>query len=113
MTMMFAERLRRLKQQLTAANVDFLALVPGPNLVYFTGLRMHLSERPIVALLPANDAPPILIAPAFEVGKASAELAWRTYSYADGTPIRRPSRLPQMPATSTARRSRSSRWACG
>ena len=86
MTMMFAERLRRLKQQLTAADVDFLALVPGPNLIYFTGLRMHLSERPIVALLPANDAPPILIAPAFEVGKASTELAWRTYSYADGTP---------------------------
>ncbi|MBZ0293778.1 MAG: Xaa-Pro peptidase family protein [Anaerolineae bacterium] len=29
---------------------DALAIVPGANMVYFTGLRFHLSERPIVAL---------------------------------------------------------------
>ena len=84
--MTFDDRLRQLKAQLTAAGADFLALVPGPNLTYFTGLRMHLSERPIVALLPAGDAPPILIAPSFEVGKASTALPWRAYGYADGTP---------------------------
>jgi len=83
---MLIERLRRLKQRLIAADVNFLALVPGPNLFYFTGLRMHLSERPIVALLPASDAQPILIAPSFEVGKLSAASPWRIYSYADGTP---------------------------
>ncbi|MCS7056928.1 MAG: Xaa-Pro peptidase family protein, partial [Thermoflexales bacterium] len=61
------------------------------NLIYFTGLHMHLSERPIVALLPADDAPPILIAPFFEVGKATngaAALPWQVYSYRDGVPYR-------------------------
>jgi Xaa-Pro dipeptidase len=86
---MTTERLSRLKHRQTAANVDFVALVPGPNMVYLTGLRMHLSERPIVALLPAADVSPILIAPFFEVGKAASgpvALNWRTYSYKDGTP---------------------------
>jgi len=86
---MTTERLSQLQHHQAAANVDFVALVPGPNLVYFTGLHMHLSERPIVALFPATDVPPILIAPFFEVGKAASgpvALNWRTYSYKDGVP---------------------------
>ncbi len=84
---MTIERLSRLKQAQQLANVDYVALVPGPNLIYFTGLNMHLSERPIVALFPADDAPPILIAPFFEVGKATSgpvALDWQIYSYKDG-----------------------------
>lgn len=29
---------------------DEVALVPGPNMVYFTGLHFHLSERPTIAI---------------------------------------------------------------
>ncbi len=86
---MTAERLSRLKQAQRLANIDYVALVPGPNLIYFTGLHMHLSERPIVALLPATDVPPILIAPFFEVGKATCgpvALNWQVHSYEDGVP---------------------------
>jgi Xaa-Pro dipeptidase len=86
---MTTQRLSNLKRLQRAANIDTVALVPGPNLIYFTGLHMHLSERPIVALFPASDDPPILIAPFFEVGKATSgpvKLDWRVYSYKDGVP---------------------------
>lgn len=87
---MTTERLSRLKRAQQLADVDYVALVPGPNLIYFTGLNMHLSERPIVALFPADDTPPILIAPFFEVGKATSgpiALDWQVYSYKDGAPF--------------------------
>jgi Xaa-Pro dipeptidase len=86
---MTIERIQRLKPLLRAADADYVALVPGPNLVYFTGLHMHLSERPIVALLPVDDRPPILIAPFFELGKAASgpvKLDWQVHSYRDGVP---------------------------
>lgn len=37
-----------------AVNADAVAIVPGTNMVYFTGLHFHLSERPIIALLTAE-----------------------------------------------------------
>lgn len=88
---MTIERLSRLKQAQHRAHTDYVALVPGPNLIYFTGLHMHLSERPIVALFPTADTQPILIAPFFEVGKATSgpvALDWQVYSYKDGIPYR-------------------------
>lgn len=86
---MSIERIERLKHAARVAGIDLIALVPGPNLVYFTGLHMHLSERPIVALIPSNDDPPILITPFFEVGKATSgkvKLDWQVHSYKDGVP---------------------------
>jgi Xaa-Pro dipeptidase len=86
---MSIERIQRLKRAARDAGIDVVALVPGPNLVYFTGLHMHLSERPIVALIPSNDDPPILITPFFEVGKATSgkvKLDWQVHPYKDGVP---------------------------
>jgi len=73
---------RRLTQALAsaeAAGLDALALVPGPNLRYATGLSFHLSERPIVALLPV-DAQPSIVLPEFEAGKADG---FTTFTYTD------------------------------
>ncbi len=86
---MTTARLSKLKHAQRSAGVDYVALVPGPNLIYFTGLHMHLSERPILALFPTADEPPILIAPFFEVGKATSgpvRLDWQVHSYKDGVP---------------------------
>ena len=47
MTMDYLARLDAVLQQ---SQADMVAIVPGENMVYFTGLRFHLSERPIVAL---------------------------------------------------------------
>jgi Xaa-Pro dipeptidase len=87
---MTLQRLSRLSELQRAAEIDYVAVVPGPNLVYFTGLHMHLSERPIVALFPSDkNKQPILIAPFFETGKATGgpvKLDWVVHSYKDGVP---------------------------
>jgi Xaa-Pro dipeptidase len=59
--------------------LEAVALMPGPNLFYLTGLSFHLSERPTVALFPV-DQPPALVLPAFEAGKAGD---LRTFVYTD------------------------------
>jgi len=47
----YADRMRRL---LARVQADVVVLVPGANLVYFTGLHFHLSERPILAFISAD-----------------------------------------------------------
>lgn len=62
---MYSERCQRLVEEMSAQNLDAMAIVPGPNLLYLTGLSFHLSERPIVALFTA-DGQPALILPQLE-----------------------------------------------
>jgi Xaa-Pro dipeptidase len=91
MSALYANRIHRLQTQMRAAGLDFVALVPGPNMLYFTCLHMHLSERPIVALLPADATrKAVLVTPMFEVGKAQsgpAGIDWDIHSYTDGQPF--------------------------
>jgi len=67
---MFATRLTRLKNVLNTANLDAVALNPGPTLTYLTGLHLHLMERPTIALFP-REGTPTLVLPELEAGKAS------------------------------------------
>jgi Xaa-Pro dipeptidase len=67
--MMNQKRLQRLTQQILAHGLDGIALVPGPNMVYISDIHAHLSERPIVLFLPADDDPAIII-PTLEAVKA-------------------------------------------
>lgn len=66
---MFENRLRRLYALQRAASVDCVALVPGANLRYITGLPLFMSERPIVAFLAADRRSAVLL-PALEEGRA-------------------------------------------
>ncbi len=61
-------------QHLEAANgVECVALLPGANLHYFTGLASHLSERPTVAFIPAN-GPLTVLLPVLEAPAAKGHL---------------------------------------
>ena len=51
---MYNRRLEALRGLQTRNGVECVALVPGANLRYFTGIPMHLSERPTVAFVPAE-----------------------------------------------------------
>lgn len=42
---------KRIETLLDACQVDIVAIVSGANMVYFTGLHFHLSERPTLAFL--------------------------------------------------------------
>ncbi|MCP5097346.1 MAG: aminopeptidase P family protein, partial [Chloroflexi bacterium] len=63
------QRFARLQQEIMAHGLDGIALMPGPNTVYVTGMHTHVSERPIVLIIPADDDPAIVI-PNLEAMKA-------------------------------------------
>jgi Xaa-Pro dipeptidase len=63
------QRLERLTGQILANGLDGVALMPGPNMVYLSGIHAHLSERPILFFIPADDDPAIII-PLLEAAKA-------------------------------------------
>ena len=84
---MHALRLEALRRLQVANNVDCVALMPGANLYYFTGLTPHLSERPTVVFVPVKGTPALLL-PAFEAQGAQdhlpAEVQLFTYRDEDG-----------------------------
>lgn len=71
----YKRRLERLSEQLKLYDLDYLALVPGANLSYFTGLTMRLSERPTVAFFPV-DGRPTIVMPGLEVPHAREVLPY-------------------------------------
>jgi len=73
----------RLDQLLEQSGADLVAFVPGENMVYFTGLRFHLSERPILGLY--NRSGLSFIIPELETAKLEArpELETRRFSWTD------------------------------
>ncbi len=66
---MYEQRLDDLRDILIEAGLHAVALVPGPNLRHLTGAAFHLSERPVLALVPAAGQP-ILVLPTLEAMKA-------------------------------------------
>ncbi len=75
--------LARLDALLRRSAADLVAFVPGENMVYFTGLHFHLSERPILALYTRQGLS--FIIPELEVTKldAAPELEARRFPWAD------------------------------
>ncbi len=61
-------RQQQLKESLIKNGFKAVALNPGPDLTYFTGLDFHLMERPVIGVFPA-DGTPILILPELEQQK--------------------------------------------
>lgn len=76
------ERLERLGSQIERAGLDCLALVPGANLYYLTGLSFHLGDRPTVAFF-FPGRPPALILPALEIGKLAVLPSAQPFRWAD------------------------------
>ena len=74
----YISRIRALQALQTANAIDYVALVPGASLRYFAGLAMHLSERPTLALIPAEGQPEgpqlSLVLPALEAPAARKRL---------------------------------------
>jgi Xaa-Pro dipeptidase len=75
---------RRLFERQQAAGLDCVALVPGPNLLYLSGLTLFMSERPIVSVYPI-DGRPALVLPELERGRAAGMTAGDVdlFSYGD------------------------------
>jgi Xaa-Pro dipeptidase len=81
---MYAPRLDALRRLQAANGVACVALMPGANLYYFTGLNMHVSERPTVAFIPIEGALAVLL-PELEAPAARTLLPQeaRLFTYSD------------------------------
>ena len=73
----------RLDALLEKSEADLVAFVPGENMVYFTGLHFHLSERPILGLYSRQGLS--FIIPELEVAKLEArpDLEARRFMWTD------------------------------
>ena len=89
MDLPFPQRRERLQERLRARGVGCAVLMPGPNLLYLTGLRLVPSERIVLGFFPAEAAKePALLLPELERPRVEAELAaaqvnLKLYSYRD------------------------------
>src|SRR5262245_420720 len=81
MTTDYASRQAKLQN---ISGADAIAIVPGPNMVYFTGLHFHLSERPIIALFMPDGNLSVII-PELEIPKLEArpDLEARAFGWTD------------------------------
>jgi Xaa-Pro dipeptidase len=81
---MNSQRRESLRNLQAAHGVDCVALVPGANLRYYTGLSMHPSERPAVAFLPV-DGSLVALVPELEAAAAQGMLPEdaQIFSYRD------------------------------
>ena len=82
----------QLIERMRAHGLEALALVPGPNLHYITGLSFHLSERPILAILKTDGARAIVL-PVLEAAKVTPGDGLDVFPYTDeqgpGTALRK------------------------
>lgn len=80
----YEHRLEQARELFSFYRLDCLILVPGPNLVYLTGLTMSLSERPTMAFFPA-DGRPTLVLPSLEAPHAREVIPYNTdfFPYTD------------------------------
>ena len=79
-------RLGGLKKRLAEQKIDVLALLPGANIAYLTGIEKEQSERPLVLFFPSSkSAPPFLLLPRFEADAFSRALPYAvdTITYTD------------------------------
>lgn len=73
MTIDYLARQARARQVAGERGADAVAIVPGANMVYFTGLHFHLSERPTIALILSGGGLAFII-PALEMPKLQPHL---------------------------------------
>lgn len=81
---MFNQRLSRLQAEMRARQIDCVALIPGANLRYLTGLDFHLMERATIGFFPA-EGQPTLVLPALEVARFETDRPYEAdvVSYGD------------------------------
>jgi Xaa-Pro dipeptidase len=79
-----ALRIKALQRLQEANGIACVALVPGANLLYFTGLPAHISERPTVAFVPSSGQMAVLL-PELEAPAARSYLPGnvRLFTYRD------------------------------
>lgn len=64
------KRVGRMLERAKDQGLEAVVIMPGPNMVYLTGLEMHLSERPAMLIFPV-EGEPFAFCPTFEAERVS------------------------------------------
>jgi len=75
-------RAGRLAKALRSAGLEGAIIAPGPNLVYYTGVKAHLFERPFL-LLVQSDGEAHLLAPKLEAGPFRGSIPLTVHAWDD------------------------------
>jgi Xaa-Pro dipeptidase len=82
---MSEQRIEKLIESATKRGVDCMAVMPGANMTYLTGLPFHLMERATVAFFPVHGRP-TLVLPALEATKPASgpvKIDWHLFPWSD------------------------------
>ena len=74
--------LSQIRTKMEAKELDLLAIIPGPNMQYLTGLEFHLMERPILLIISKTNSP-LLIIPQLEENRANKLHGFEIFTYDD------------------------------
>jgi len=80
-----SSRIQQLIESAAKRGVDCVAVMPGANTLYLTGLPFHLMERATVAFFPVHGRP-ALVLPALEATKPAAgpvKIDWQLFPWPD------------------------------
>jgi Xaa-Pro dipeptidase len=84
---MLTNRLLKIQEALKANDLDWVALLPGANLFYLTGVHFHSTERTLIGLFPAEGEAQMVI-PTLECTKirddAPFEITYQTWDDGQG-----------------------------
>ncbi|HET7010587.1 MAG TPA: Xaa-Pro peptidase family protein [Anaerolineales bacterium] len=70
MTQLYSQRVARLLEAMTVHGLEAVILLPGPNMLYYTGLSFHLMGRPTLAVFTPDMAPLLFVG---DLERAKAE----------------------------------------
>jgi Xaa-Pro aminopeptidase len=71
-----------LAKELRSSGLAGAIIVPGPNLLYYTGVRAHLYERPFLFLV-QSDGEAHLLAPQLEAGPFRGSIPMKVHAWTD------------------------------
>ena len=82
---MKSQRISALQTSMDSRGIDIMVLIPGPNLYYFSGIKMHTSERPTMFFVSRQAADGSVFLPNLEVPNASSILGsdYALYAWTD------------------------------
>src|SRR5512137_751768 len=78
-------RIQRLIERAAWHGIDCVAIMPGANMLYLTGLPFHLMERATVAFFPTQGQPAFVLAALEATKPASGPVAidWQLFPWTD------------------------------
>jgi Xaa-Pro dipeptidase len=82
---MSEQRVQHLIESAAKRSVDCVAVMPGANMLYLTGLPFHLMERAAVAFFPTHGQP-ALVLPSLEATKPASgpvKIDWQLFPWSD------------------------------